>query len=165
MSLLTIPNGGATSKDSPLSILAAVSSPNPEPIEAKVISLGTDIDGIPFELFHFPSGHFYALEHLSRLLFRDNGAKVLSLLSYEQLGTALVQDIQMKIIYIAAESLKNIANSSSKTLSLLANLTVSGLLSGQQKVAPFEGLNILPTESLAESFMKTFISPYRLERR
>jgi hypothetical protein len=165
MSLLTIPNGGATSKDSPLSILAAVSSPNPEPIEAKVISLGTDIDGIPFELFHFPSGHFFALEHLSRLLFRDNGAKILSLLSYEQLGTALVQDIQMKIIYIAAESLKNIANSSSKSLSLLANLTVSGLLSGQQKVAPFEGLNILPTESLAESFMKTFISPYRLERR
>ena len=169
MSLLSVPAAGSgpNNKESlGLSMLATVvTTPVSEEVKVRVVTLGQDKDGIPFELFAFPSGHFYSLEHISRLLFKDSGSKLLSFLSAEQLGTQLVQDISLKVVYINSSALKAIGIANGlPNLTSLADYTVSALLQGDQKVAELPGLQ-LAADPLVESFMKSVICPYRLERR
>lgn len=155
------------SGESPLNMLSAIAtSPNPaSEVEVKVVSLGIDSNGVPFELFLFPQGCYYSLEHLSKLLFSDIGTKLLSKLSPEQLSTSLIRDLQLKVVYISTAALKSIIKSNAvpPALEVLAKYSVSELLDGSQKLIAIEGLKV--SGSVVESFMKAFISPYRLERR
>ena len=129
------------------------------------ICMGT-FQGIPFELFVFPNGNYYSLEHIAIIFFKDNRTKLLSCLPPHLLTTALCQDSHSKSVYISSTALKTVGEVVGiQSIVGLSALTMDTIMSGGSRslLSTIEGMeaNDIPEDST----MTITVAPYVVDQK